>query len=30
MTTPDTIDGRFRVIISDPLGGTWRGTNRSP
>lgn len=30
MTTPDTIDGRFRLLISDPLEGEWRGINRNP
>jgi hypothetical protein len=29
-TVPDTIDGRFRLIVTDPLGGIWEGTNRFP
>jgi hypothetical protein len=30
MATPNTIDGRFRVVFRADLGGTWRGTNRAP
>ena len=28
--TPDTIDGRFRLIVRDPMGGVWEGTNLNP
>ena len=30
MATPNTIDGRFRVVFRADLGGTWQGTNRAP
>ena len=30
LTTPETISGRFRAVVSDPVGGSWEGTNRNP
>ena len=30
MSTPNTIDGDFSVIIGSDLGGQWAGRNRSP
>lgn len=30
MSTPDTIDGDFSVIIGSDLGGRWEGRGRSP
>jgi len=30
LTTPDTINGRFRAIVSDPMSGSWEGINLNP
>lgn len=28
--TPDTIDGRFRLLVSNSMGGVWEGTGLNP
>ena len=30
ISVPDTIDGRFRVIVRDRMGGVWQGFNLNP